>query len=487
MKNKRKQGSEIGKATTDRAFVVVPISGWAVDNAAASGFPAPNEVRKAYDDADLARAIDAYKFFYPTVSGAAIIKGSESVGIVANKVFGIMDSNPKQVLFTTNADTPYGPLILDLSIGPIVIELPPGPLIVVAIDIHQRWTADMGIPGPDMGNGGKHLLVPPGYKGKVPLSGYHVHLTNSNRQIVGVRSLPVNGDVPGAKVRLKTVKVYPLDPNAPWTEPQWLDITDSEQDGTPIQYEDKLKYWEVLKETIDAEPPYDGYHNYYGELAALGIERGKPFDPDMRLTRVLMRAAKEGIAQMRVQSFADRRPERIVWPDRQWEWASLRFEDGDFNTSYFLDVTAREKWFFQAIAASPAMFRRDPTAGSLYWLGLRDSAGAYLDGGKNYKLALSLPVPARLFWSVTVYDAGTRSQIRTDQNKAALRSLQELRDLGDAKSVELYFGPTARDGQEDRWIKTTPSKGWFAYFRIYGPDAPAFDGSWKPGDFEVTR
>src|SRR6202012_465325 len=103
------------------------------------------------------------------------------------------------------------------------------------------------------------------------------------------------------------------------------------------------------------------------------------------------------------------------------EWASLRYEDGDFNADYFLDTTAREKWFYQAIGASPAMFRRDTKAGSLYWLGLRDAAGAYLDGAKNYKLAIPLPVPDKLFWSVTVYDAATRSQIQTDQGKAALR------------------------------------------------------------------
>jgi hypothetical protein len=31
------------------------------------------------------------------------------------------------------------------------------------------------------------------------------------------------------------------------------------------------------------------------------------------------------------------------------------------------------------------------------------------------------PVPQKLFWSVTVYDSATRSQIQTDQDKAALR------------------------------------------------------------------
>ena len=373
----KKKRSKVGhKRKISRASANTKLRSAANEYEFKGGFPTARTIQRAYDDADLNRAIDAYKFFYPTVVGAAIIKGNDSVGLVTNKVFGIMDSNPKQVVFTTNADTPYGPLQLDLSIGPIVIELPPGPLIVCSIDINQRWVADMGLPGPDAGKGVKHLLVGPDHNGDLPTEGYYVHHASSNRQIVGVRSLPVNGDVPGAKARLTTIKIYPLDPKTPWTEPQWLDITDKEQDGTPIQYEDKFKYWEVLKETLDAETPYAGYHNYYGEMASLGIEMGKSFKPDARMKRILERAAKEGIAQMRAQSFADRRPERIVWPDRKWEWASLRFEDGDFNTAYYMDTTARERWFYQAIGASPAMFRRDTQAGSLYWLGLRDKSGA---------------------------------------------------------------------------------------------------------------
>jgi hypothetical protein len=132
------------------------------------------------------------------------------------------------------------------------------------------------------------------------------------------------------------------------------------------------------------------------------------------------------------------------------------------------------------------MFKRDTTAGSLYWLGLRDSAGATLGGGKQYKLSVPQPVPGKLFWSVTAYDTDTRSQIQTDQSKAALHSLFELKDVkGD--TTELYFGPTAPTGKENQWIKTIPGKGWFAYFRVYGPEKPAFDGSWKPGDFEQTK
>lgn len=436
-----------------------------------------------YDDADLHRAVQAYKFFYPTVSGAAIVKGNEQSGLVRNKIFGILDCGPEQLVYTANSDTPYGPLPLDLSVGPLVVELEPGPLIVCSLDINQRWVADMGLPGPDSGNGGKHLLLGPDHEGDVPKSGYYVHRASSNRQIVGVRSLPIGGDVAGAKERLKSVKVYPLDANTDWTEPQWLDLTGQVQDTTPVRWETNIEFWKVLHETIDAEPAFEGYRTHYGELAVLGIEKGTPFSPDDGMTTILKSAARQANIQMRVQSFADRRPDRLVWAGRQWDWAALRFEDGDFNTATHVDLAAREKWFYQAIGASPAMFRRDTHAGSLYWLGVRDGSGATLDGGNTYKLSVPLPVPGKLFWSVTVYDIDTRSQIRTAQNTAALRSLFELKDLS-GDSAELLFGPQPPAGNEDRWIQTIPGKGWFAYFRIYGPEQPVFDGTWQPADFE---
>jgi hypothetical protein len=60
------------------------------------------------------------------------------------------------------------------------------------------------------------------------------------------------------------------------------------------------------------------------------------------MQRILVQAAGTGNALIRVQSFADRPPGRIVWPGRKsWEWAVLRPENGTFDTPGYRDLDAR--------------------------------------------------------------------------------------------------------------------------------------------------
>jgi hypothetical protein len=449
------------------------------------GYPTPETAQKAYDDADLARAIEAYKFFFPTVSILGTWTGNINAGTQPNEVMLILHGTPEQVVFTPNSDTPYAGGNLDLSHGPIVVEMPPGPLMAVVNDLNQRYVMDMGIPGPDKGKGGKHLILPPGYKGTTT-AGYHAAEATTDRVLLLVRVIPSKGDEAAGVALLKTVKIHPLNPSPDWKGITWVDQGKKPGDFSPVNWERKLDYWKQLKSVIDNDPPYEAYRMEYGRLATLGIERGKPFEPDARMTRILEKAAQMANDQMRVQSFADRRPDRVVWPDRHWEWAVLRPEDGTFDLPTYKDLDARSKWFYQAQIESPAMFRRDASAGSLYWLGVRDANNAFLDGSKTYKLSVPLPVPANLFWSITVYDPDTRSEIVTKQDKAALRSMFELKGLT-GSTVDLYFGPKAPTGHEGQWIQTIPGKGWFTYFRIYGPQQAAFDGAWRPGDFVEVK
>jgi hypothetical protein len=129
------------------------------------GFPTPGTVQRAYDEADLNRAVQCYRLFFASVSGLAIFKGNEVLGLVDNEVFGTLETQPKHVGLTLNSDTPYAPLLLDLQAGPMVIELPPGPLICIAMDLNQRWVMDMGLPGPTRGRAGGTCCCRPATRG----------------------------------------------------------------------------------------------------------------------------------------------------------------------------------------------------------------------------------------------------------------------------------------------------------------------------------
>lgn len=446
-------------------------------------FPTSETARQIYDQQDLQRAIAAFRFFYPTVSAEGIFNGWREVGIEDGKALTLLAAGPRHLVFTANSDTPYSSGVLDLrEMGPVAIEVPPGPFIGMVDDHHQRWILDMGIPGADAGRGGKYLVLPPDCEGAVP-AGFLVAQSMTYKALFAIRALPHAGDTAGALDALRRVKVYPL--REPGGLLPYVDLTGTTFDGTLLRWEDNIEYWRKLHAVIDDEPGVEEYRAMYGVLAALGIEKGKPFAPDPRMKEVLERAAKLGLAQMRVEGFASLRSDRMVWPDRLWEWVGLVEHDPDFESGDYIDLQARDRWFIQAIGTSPAMFRRKAGVGSVYFLAARDGTGTYLDGGAAYKLSVPQPVPARLFWSVTAYDAKTRSQVVTPQNRAVLGSLSARFEPGPDGDVEIYFGPTPPRGREHQWIQTAPYTGVFSYFRIYGPEAPALDGSWKLGD--LTR
>lgn len=449
------------------------------------GYPTDETIADAYDAADFARAVTSYEHFFPAVSGLAIFAGTKAVGIEPNRVFGTMDTRPGQVGFTLNSDTPYAPVLLDLSKGPLVAVIPAGPIVGAALNVDQSWISDLGIPGPEAGKGARHVFVAAGYDGELPEDGY-VHHALGNRVVVGLRAIPRNGDVESALELLRSVEVVPVDHDPDWVQPTWIDLTGLPQDTTPLRVQGTLDYWRLLQEYVDTEPIHDDDRAYLGELAVLGIRAGSAFEPDERRARILSEAAIEADAQLRVQSLADRRSDRVVWPGRNWEWVTLRPENADFEIDSRTDMDARETWFYQAIATSPVMFKRQAGSGSLYWFVARDSNGEYLDGGRSYRLDVPLPVPAGLFWSLTVYDAETRSQIDTEQGVAAVRSLFELDGKLDADQVAIAFGPSRAGSDSAAWVQTLPGRGWFAYFRIYGPTPAAFDGTWQLNDVVAT-
>ncbi|HEY6354411.1 MAG TPA: DUF1254 domain-containing protein [Burkholderiaceae bacterium] len=145
------------------------------------GAPSKETVAKAYDYLDLMHGVEAFVNAYQGASVAAIFKGAQEAGVPNNiaLIFSeLMDA--KSLFLTANADTIYFFVNLDVSKGPVVVETPPRVLGVVD-DMWFQWITDFGLPGPDRGEGGKYLFVPPDYKGELPGSGFFVQKMRTTR------------------------------------------------------------------------------------------------------------------------------------------------------------------------------------------------------------------------------------------------------------------------------------------------------------------
>jgi hypothetical protein len=91
------------------------------------GFPDSETTERVRNEQDLRHAIEAYRFFYPTVSFEGCMNGQRDAGTVDNESCLIMACGPRHTLFTGNSDTPYLGGNLDLGrAGPMVIEVPAG-------------------------------------------------------------------------------------------------------------------------------------------------------------------------------------------------------------------------------------------------------------------------------------------------------------------------------------------------------------------------
>lgn len=432
----------------------------------------------------LNRAVEAYKFFYPTVSMALNFEAIDAYGAQANNGFLIQLTTPDLVTLTQNSDTPYGLGMTDLSTGPVVVEVPPGPIMGVADDMNFQLVTNMGLVGIEEGRGAKYLFVPPGYDGDLPEDGYIVQHPKTNRLLICTRApFP---DAEKGKALLRTLKMYPLTEADSPTESTFVDMSDRKAVANPCVVDGTFEFWNVIKRALDMDVPSSRLYNAYGMLADLGLRPDRPFDPDDDALAVLTEAAAKADEQLVVAAFADNAPERLVWPDRHWEW--VVYSEGNFGyyEQDFLRLSVRERWFYQATLETDKMFMHREGAGSIYWLAVTDNNGDALDGANSYTLSVPSPVPATQFWSVTLYDLDTRSEINTQQFKPVLTSLRDNLTPDGEGNINLHFGPSS-PAPHVPWLQTNPDGQWFAYFRLYGPGASAFDGTWRPSDFRRQR
>jgi len=439
----------------------------------ANGYPAEATLDKLYDERDFQRACQAYLWALPAVAFTAWQRGTnEQLGARNGQIVVILSYEARQGILTANATTPYYLGFADLRAGPLVLEMPARGVQGAISDAWQNAI-------PDTEKAGKYLLLAPGQETPKEVGGYVVCRSPTVNIFLGVRL--TDPDPASAKEALSHLQMYRY---AERDNPPKLDILDvgtKTWSGLPPR---GIEYWERVNDVIQREPiePRDIF--FHAMLKPLGLEKGKPFKPDARQTKILNDGALVGEAMAKANS-ADRRfADGKYRPDAHWDYA-LRLDSDDPNAFWNL-LDERASWFYEAVGAGAAMAPKRPGPSSAYLSAYKDKTGNWLDGGNAYRLRVPANAPIKLFWSVTVYDVDTRALIRNEQKIADRSSRMDLRKNEDG-SVDIYCGPKPPAGYEQNWIPTVPGRSWFAYFRFYNPTESYFDRSWPLPDFEAVE
>jgi hypothetical protein len=446
------------------------------------GFPTDATVQTVYDNLDFMRGVQVFLNTIPPASLVAMRAGMRELGAVDGTIAvfeDLMDS--KSLFLTPNTESIYTGTWLDLSNGPIVVESPPNTLGIVD-DFWFRYVADLGNAGPDRGQGGKFLFLPPGYDGPVP-DGYFVYRSPTYGNVLMWRGFLVDGDPRPAVQSIKEhTRVYPLARASDPPEQRFVNVSGREINTI---HANDFEFFEEVNQVVQEEPVESIDPETLGLLASIGIEKGRPFAPDARMREILTDAAAVANATARTLLFDPREPGAFLYENSAW---FTPFIGGSYEwlANGARELDARSMFFYYATMVTPAMVLQMVGVGSQYAVAARDASGNGLDGSKNYKLTLPTDVPVASFWSIVIYDNQTRSMLQTDQQFPSLNSERGVQPNADG-SYDVYFGPEAPEGMESNWIQTVRGKGWNTILRLYGPLEPWFEKTWRPGEIELVQ
>jgi hypothetical protein len=457
------------------------------------GQPAPGTKQSVPDleyQIKYQRAFEAIIWGMPALSINSFTRAINAVGAQSNDIVAYSQpANERVEALTANNQVPYTTGYSDLSKGPAVLEVPAATDVASffgqVVGTWQTTVADVGPTGLDKGKGGKYLLVPPGYSEPIP-KGYFVINTGSNVVWFAFRALPgPKGDLVKAGQYIRDgLRLYPLSQAANPPKQKFIDPAIEQLRFPSLPFYD-LSAFEMLHKIINAEPILPRDKVMMDMLASIGIEKGKPFNPDAKAKKAMEAAVADAYFYM-LQANSKPDPNQRIWKDRNYYDIIWTDKNGEFSFDYpdLLAYTARALTYFQVTFFPKKWDTARPV--NAYISPKFDKQGNPFLAGKNYKVTIPKTVPVKFFWAVNMYDDATGAFIYNPLARAGLSNFDRPKmKINPDESVTIYIGPKAPPGLESNWIPTQGKKP-FMLIRLYGAEEAYFNRSFVLDDFELV-
>ena len=259
------------------------------------GYPSDETMSKVQQYMFIQRAVNVFVDGIPISSLQALLEGAKSIGSKPNRSVTISESlmDANSLFLTPNTTTPYVLMEFDVKKGPMVIDVH-SPVLGLIDDAFFEYVGDVGVGNPkDGGKGGKYLLVHDSYKGNIP-DGYIVFKTQSYRHWGAFRL----DSVDGIQQFKDTFSMYPLG-----TKPYKIDYINSSGKKYNTVHANNEEFYHELNEVIQYEPLSSGDPHFRGLAAAIGIQKGKEFNPKGEQLLALKEAAAIANVHARNEAF----------------------------------------------------------------------------------------------------------------------------------------------------------------------------------------
>ncbi|MEP4076324.1 DUF1214 domain-containing protein [Haloferula sp.] len=390
----------------------------------------------------------------------------------------------KARMVTGNNNSPYIHTYHDLSkTGPMVLEVPPATdtnaFFGTFLDSWHKPIIDVGPDGADQGKGAKYLVVPKGYEGD--REGYIVVEQETNKGYISFRSLTGSTSAEDMKKHqdyVHQLKFYPLGANS--KETNIVDLHGKIYEAT-IKFD--LDFWTAANAMVQAEIIRTDEKAFYGMLKSLGIEKGKPFEPDAKQKALLVSAAKQLHLEM-MDDVVYYAPE--LWPGKS-RWTlpvpmEMMTTDATYVTPNWNDYQSRGATFYFYFAPPASLAESKSTT---YIKGALDGKGRTFNGSHDYTITIPADVPAKRFWSMLTYATKDGTYIR-ESDRIGIASNEE--DIVKNKDGSTTLTWSSNSEGKQNCMPVIAGEEFFLLFRLYGPEEAFFDKSFVLPDVQrVTK